>query len=340
MEPEELFSTFYKHLALAHQIGELFKIPPISHHFWLTNPANSKEAREEDIQNLKNTISILDDNSVTKWNHIFWTNCKVCIPYTVEKLAPINIEIKELSTIQSSLITYKTVIDLINKNDFGKAADLIREDVVNIMGGFYSDLNYIIYKSPEALMKQFNFFADAVGGISVENYMFASSPYHPILNDAITSTLNLLKDPGQTLDIDITGCTDEDLTHSLTYGSFVSAFMKNANKYNTIDLALPLREEEPGDLEDSWESHSIITNIDGTVVEVYGYPSCSPKEEDISPLAAHFEKYITYFNDHMQCTQASFGEDGRNGGTWHDYNQVQQIDEMYAPEDAVSLQFI
>ncbi|MFV9875222.1 MAG: hypothetical protein AB8U25_01215 [Rickettsiales endosymbiont of Dermacentor nuttalli] len=38
-------------------------------------------------------------------------------------------------------------------------SDILRDDLVKVFGGFYIDLNYILHKFPENLMKKADFFA-------------------------------------------------------------------------------------------------------------------------------------------------------------------------------------
>lgn len=308
--------NFYKRLDV-HNLREdnEFKIPPISHHIWLTNLNKPREVRDSDIENLQNTISIIDNSSNTKWQHIFWVNCDSCLPQTREKLKSINVTIRNYDEIKEQLMGYATIKRLISEKKFGMAADLLREDVVNLFGGFYVDLNYVLHSSPERLMKNLNFIADSPAFMSVENYMFASSINHPILVDALTKTLDLINNPNRL--IDLSGCDNNTLTHFLSYAPFVYAFRNNVNKYDTIDLAIPSRDVEVHDFIEK------VTHVDqdNKITTTYVYKECSLEQEEVDDeFQVDNFQYLKaeYIKNFATCMAIIIGEDGEDGATWHE----------------------
>lgn len=190
-----------------------YKIPPISHNIWLTNPDNPKEISDKAIENLIKKISFLDRKTesttcdlisdmfsslfsqkeeiiTSPWEHILWTNDKSLLPKTTKKLEGLNIKIKDISEIKDQIKTYDLINEAIAKNNFGISADLLREEVINIYGGFYSDLNYQITHHPDPMMKVYDFIGgDHMNRYNIENSFFAAKPHHPILERAIEATL-------------------------------------------------------------------------------------------------------------------------------------------------------
>jgi hypothetical protein len=232
------FGSFHKHASLLAQDSKHCKIPTISHHIWLTNVSKPKEMRNDDFNNLNNTINILDRDTSSNWQHIFWTNCKTCIPLTVKRLAQLNIETRELGDFQNRFTSYDIVIRLLNEDSaYGMAADIIREDIVLHFGGFYSDLNYIIHRSPENLMERYNFLVDE----KAENYMFAASPSNPILKLAFETTMTQvlkLSNMGEK----ISGCSTNEITHTVTYGIFANVILENLPYTNSTYFMIPIND--------------------------------------------------------------------------------------------------
>ncbi len=324
---KELLDSFYNHASLLSKESKSCRIPTISHHIWLTNIYKPKEMRDDDFNNLNNTINILDSKTESNWQHIFWTNCRSCIPTTVKNLAKLNIEIRELSEYQEQLSSYEVVTRLLNEDGaYGMAADIIREDIVLNWGGFYSDLNYIINRSPENLMERYDFFVDS----NVENYMFAASPNHSVLKLVFDTTIdNLLRISN--MGDKISGCSLTTLTNSVTYGIFSKVIAKNIAHSNSTYLIISDNDAQAPDNFNNQNCHEEgdITK-DGKLLfkciskklsqeeesnRIDAIPRLQKCEDNENPLYSELDNLYKEYP--WQCFgQAVFGSDGKNGLSW------------------------
>ncbi len=333
-----LFGTSAEYANLLYSDNYQSKIPLISHHIWLTNPKSPREVKLKDLNNLNNTISTLDSQSNNKWTHIFWTNCKTCIPKTLEFLSNINIQVNLLSHYQHDLTSYQLVEDLIiEDNAFGMAADLIREDIVVNYGGLYLDLNYEVNRSPENLMERFNFILDE----KVENYMFAASPQEPVLKLILKNTINKIKSLS-TIGEKVQGCSVEELTDSITYGIFADTIAEYIPSLNRTFIIINNHEQEDisEGYQDSFEGiNSRIKCIDRRTkddprIDIKEHPTCD-KDEEVTKNMIKFMKDFPW-----KCHESlPFGTDGKEARGWvvSDSDQSAPAEEniLYSSENTI-----
>lgn len=287
--PQSLFSTYYMHAESDFSnLDGAYIIPTLSHQIWLTNPNNPKEIRDNDLANLEHKIQLLNKNNNASWEHYLWTNCRSCIPTSTKRLESLNVTVNDIANFNGQLKTVGTINSLVQNKLIGLAADILRYEIVSKFGGFYSDLNYEIIKSPENLMKSLNFFADNIY-YYVENYMFGASANHTIVNSALNETLYLLENQS-IMGLNISDISNDDLTNIAYYFAFVGSFNRLAN-INTKDLAIP----HLNDIQ--VEFYNEVCSLD--------YPSI-------------LEEIQNYFTSNKKCYDLSFGDDGMNGQTWSD----------------------
>jgi hypothetical protein len=163
--------------------GSEWIIPPLNHAIYLTK-ANAliQEIPKIELNNLLDKITLLDEQHPNTWQHILWTNCKTCMPETVNTLHTYNndytVEIPQYSFIE----------DLRLQNFMGIAVDTLRLALLNHFGGFYSDLNYKVNTTPAPYMKSHTLIAtsDCLGTYSIiENNLLAATPGHPIMQQTL-----------------------------------------------------------------------------------------------------------------------------------------------------------
>lgn len=163
-------------------------IPKINHSLWLTKQGDPREMKDNDNDNLLSKVNFLNKDS-GQWQHILWTNCKACIPNTIASLSNSNIEIREIQEIKDQMLTYDIISAALN-HKMGFAVDLARYEILKIMGGAYSDLNYILTESPSKFMEGYDFVIPYT--TAIENNFMMSAKDHPILKTTI-SKLNEIK---------------------------------------------------------------------------------------------------------------------------------------------------
>ncbi len=221
-------------------VSNTLRVPAISHHIWFTKPSAPSELREQDFISYNKILAILDANE-TKWQHYLWTNCKSCIPETVKKLNSINVIVREISEASDQLVSSEIVTNLIEKKQFGIAADFFRFDLLKTFGGFYSDLNYIMNYSPDEHMRALDFFAHTDrGGVFIDVYMIAAKPHHPILEETVATVLrNFNNPPAYIVNAGNSSMHIQEYTGIMTYLPFNFAFFKHMNQ-NTTDFIFPL----------------------------------------------------------------------------------------------------
>lgn len=287
-------NTRYKNLnAVA---GKQLKIPLISHHIWLTRQDSPKEIREQDLKVLIKVLTILDGNN-SDWLHILWTNCKACIPQSLGKLKHQNLIVAEIHDIKDSLISYNIVLNLIEKKQFGIAADFLRFNILNEWGGFYCDLNYMLNYNPEQDMKTYELFTHtARGGVFVDVYMIATKPHHPILEETLNTVLKNFIDPPYHIQLAQNSSMHiKQFTGLMTFLPFNLAFFNNVNQ-ETIDFAFPLE---------------IKGGYPNEAKQVYGInhyeeaDCCRPEDKAIE---MYYKKEI--------CKETILGFDSWDGDTW------------------------
>lgn len=219
--------------------GVRAKIPRIIHHIWLTNAVQRREISEKDLPGIINAKKINDHG----WRHIVWTNDKTLIPKSVQVLAANDIEVRELSEIADHLKLRELEDKFIEKGLWGMASDTLRYDIVNYMGGVYTDIDYEFKRSVEEEICKYDFFGTVpLDRHLLENYFFGSIPNHPILDKALEMI-------GSNCSSEfMISLTEENIknkkfvrdnTDSRTYFVFVLSYYLMANHHNNTDVVYP-----------------------------------------------------------------------------------------------------
>lgn len=308
---EQITNTKLRYKHLNAKPADNFKIPPISHFIWFTKIDAPKEVRVQDLQNLFKILDILNSQETT-WQHFLWTNCKVCIPETIQELQSCSIQVNEINQLKEKLVSYNILTDLIENKKFGMAADFFRLDILKEMGGIYFDLNYILSHSPEKYMHQYEFLTHTDrGGLFVDVYMIAAKPHHPILEEATNIVLRNFINPTHYVQLAQNSSLHiQELTGVMTYLPFNCAFFKYVNKY-TVDFAFPLAIKESYPIE-AKKPHFFSDDI----YEDYVQDSCENTDEAVQQEI--LIQALLDANKNEICMKTILGFDGIDGNSWFD----------------------
>lgn len=228
MNTKNIYSHYTKNIKVTETI------PLISHDIWFTDPKSPREVFNHDLISLNNKIKLLDNQNTNNWKHILWTNSLKSIPKTIDNLAQVNIEIKEINDIDTDNEITDILKALIDKNYFGIATDLARYFLLNKMGGLYSDLNYVILNNPQNLMQEVSFLSQKDKN-GVENYFIASKPQHPINLDAQKYTISQIN---KVFELDLVDCDQYEVTNFISFFPYNIAVLNHINQNNDIDIIL------------------------------------------------------------------------------------------------------
>ena len=172
------------------------KIPQISHSIWLPRHPSSSPGHHS-IGMLREKLDLLSKDFFP-WRHIFWTTRSF---EKIKDLTDLPIEINFIE--DHAFISLPTVTRLMNHQCVGAAVDLLRYDIMERFGGFYSDLDYRIIKSPSFLFQSefiAGFDAPTLELIAIqrlfttENYMMAAVPHHKIFKARVPTLITLLNE--------------------------------------------------------------------------------------------------------------------------------------------------
>ncbi len=131
-------------LNLDHERTE--RIPHISHRMWITKSDNPKEAPQDRLELYIRSLNRLDPRQ--NWQHMFWCVDKKAIPETVKFIenSGIPIEIHEVGEIYQKMRA-KHLFDAFYQNNLiSLAADVLKQNIVYLFGGVYSDIGLIFHK--------------------------------------------------------------------------------------------------------------------------------------------------------------------------------------------------
>jgi hypothetical protein len=176
------------------------------------------------------------EKTSTSWQHILWTNCKACIPHSIQQLANSGFQVRELTEEQNQLQSLEFVNHFLEVKQFGLAVDILREDIINAFGGVYLDLNFRLAQSPEKYMGKFDFIGIS-GELFNENYMFVAKPHHPIVKNALKVAIEFSTHLIDEVEY-VEQCNKEMLTNHLTWRSFAASSIFHANEEGNIDIVI------------------------------------------------------------------------------------------------------
>ncbi len=221
------------------------KIPKTIHHIWLTSSTAPKEIDRADIDAIIHNQKI---HAGDEWTHIVWTNDKNLIPKTVAQLETNKIQVREISEIENQLRLKKLIKILIEKKLWGMASDVLRYELLNYMGGIYTDVDFVFHRSIAEELYIYDFLIKTVfsrGKVLIDNYFICAAANHPILN----KTLELIAyccDEKFIAFLDLSKPEDLaniiiNMTDALTLIPFMTAyFLYVLQPHATIDAVYPL----------------------------------------------------------------------------------------------------
>jgi hypothetical protein len=308
LNPNQLMHGQNRYQNINAPASDNFRVPAISHHIWFTKPSAPSEMREQDFTSYTRLLSVLGSNG-TDWQHFLWTNCKSCIPETLKKFHNTNVIVREISDASDKLVSSAIVTNLIDKKQFGIAADFFRFDLLKTFGGFYSDLNYIMNYSPDEHMRSFDFFAHTDrGGVFIDVYMIAAKPHHPILEEAVTTVLrNFINPPAYVVSAGNSSMHIQEYTGVMTYLPFNFAFFKNLN-HNTTDFIFPL---------ETLNKYPMDAKQYMNTCEYIDYFRTSECTDGICDTNQQILTFLDYCSKEI-CMEEILGFDSADGNSWFD----------------------
>ncbi|MSO14249.1 glycosyltransferase [Rickettsiales endosymbiont of Trichoplax sp. H2] len=233
--PRFILDKKYKHLTA--EVQTELKIPHFIHHIWLTHRDNPREIREQDYQNSLATLEIFKHSTI-EWNHIVWTNDKSLIPQTIQKYSGTKIEVRSINNYTHELKFLSLINILIEKHQWGKSTDILRYSIVEHFGGVYADLNFIFHRDISEECYKYNFFIMSSSGTYLENYFFAATASHPIINKSLMLAYRNIVMPPKYIS-SIANQDDSIVTDIATASTLTWAYYQEANKLNNTDVAYP-----------------------------------------------------------------------------------------------------
>jgi hypothetical protein len=213
------------------------KIPYIYHHIWFTSFEQPREILDISVQIAMQSKSICNDD-IGPWRHILWTNDKSLIPNTTRKFLDQGFEVLSISDYANQTTLYNELIDKIDHKEWGMASDIWRYEIVRMMGGVYSDLNFHLSRSIEKELYRYDYFA-----ANFINNFFAATPNHPILVEIIDLVAKRLNKN----DLHFTAGEVFSETIFTTLLPFALGFLRAANQGDNKDVlfsSIDLLEED------------------------------------------------------------------------------------------------
>ena len=164
----------------------VYRIPLVTHKIWVTSDANPKDPSAQYIRWLENSIK--HNPTEAGWTHYFWIESKDKLPGLAKLLEnhP-NIVIKELNDLNTAtFITGDLYKEAIKQKKFGKATDILRLELLRLIGGYYLDTDYEVFQSLIPYSKAY----DMVVGLEpmsayLCNAFIAACPNHPVVQKGL-----------------------------------------------------------------------------------------------------------------------------------------------------------
>jgi hypothetical protein len=307
---EQMADTQKRYKGLSARPTEDLKIPTLSHHIWLTDPRQPREMRPQDRVSLAKILMTLKKEG-GEWHHFLWTNAKGFLPETLKWANKLGIQMNDINDEAYHLQATPIVRALAEEKKFGVAADFLRFDILSQMGGFYSDLNYMMAESPLKAMHTYDFLVHTDrGGMLVDVYMIAAKPGHPILVNAFETTLRNFQNPPPYVQlVQTSGLHIQEYTGVMTYWPFNFAFFKYVNG-NTTDLAYPLETKEPYPAEA--KKYYFIADKSAVWSALYGFCENTLRGRENAHIHALFDQYEAG----EICMETILGFDSEDGDSW------------------------
>lgn len=229
INPEEILKAKYKNLSILYQpsLNSEPQIPLIIHHIWVTNDKVRREISAENMYNILETNKLFK-NSKYQWRLIVWINDRNLIPGSVKELEKNGIEVMEIATIKDQLSLYNKTNELIAQGAWGMASDILRYEILKLMGGIYADIDALFLKEPIEEVNKYDLFAQVTSitqnPYDIQNGFIGTKANHPV----IIKTIELAKNNLNNL-----AFFNSDNTLEATYFPFGLAYFINGNNKTT-----------------------------------------------------------------------------------------------------------
>lgn len=238
-----------------------------THHFWLkthNETNNNKEIPDVEFDNLLNQYSKMDNNiecfnikyyleNKQNWqcinpnqymsldqneksnyfHHFFWVNDETLYPTTIAKLKAIDVDIKNINSLDIKTQHLATINDSIDKGYYGSMVDTLKYKTALIYGGVATDLNFELYtKKLGKFFDSYSFITISKNFHAIENYFVAAHKDHPILNAMSSDVIDNMLD-----NVNLNLSSFAELTPT-TYGKWGDNVKFNLDKEGVNEIFL------------------------------------------------------------------------------------------------------
>lgn len=289
--------------------SDIQKIPAKIHHIWLTSPDKPSEVRPQDIENVIKTKKLFNKSNLT-WEHILWTNDRSLIPASIEKLQQDGIQVIDYHDYQNELHMVQEIDRKVAERQWGEASDTLRCVVTERFGGVYADLNFVFYRHMEYEVFTYHFITMTYSDYHVDNFFFAASPHHPIMQKAIELIYrNFVNPPHYIQHILEHGGEDLKRLADLTTAEPISiAYYTACHKNGNIDVVYS-GETKEHQLSADGEYDDILSQIFAisSICNISGYKIDQPTANAYNHIIKH---------EHCPTAWHVIGTDSTDGLTW------------------------
>ncbi len=161
-------------------------IPYITHRVWITNHENPYEIPQERLEMYFKTLQNLGKESTTSWAHYFWCLDKNKIPQTIQTLqnSGLAIQIRELKEIWPSF-RGKDIFERLYQGKYYTAiSDIVRFNLVYLLGGVYSDFGVLFNKDLTTLFNNYDYLFGQEGYLAGTSFL-AGAAKAPVFNEIL-----------------------------------------------------------------------------------------------------------------------------------------------------------
>lgn len=205
----------------------------VSHHIWNFGDVG-KKISDLNLRIFNNKVLELDSQN-KGWEHFFWTDSPQRLKEEIGR-SPDTIIIRDIRTLMSD--NENSIVSLLLEKGFvGVVKEIVLFSALNKYGGYYSDINFVQFRNPSDIIKNFDFFIQTSPYFSSSLFpsMIISIKAHPIIEETLVKVLeNSLEFLSH---VTVEECDKFFSTMVISFVPLMVSFYKNAN-LATRDIAV------------------------------------------------------------------------------------------------------
>ena len=169
---------------------KIIGFPTISHRIWLTHYDNPHEAPADRLELYVQSLKKIGRNK--SWRHMFWCIDKNKIPNTVKFIeqSEIPVEIHEIQEIYPNMRAKHIFKTLYEQNFFALAADVLRQNILYLFGGLYSDIGVEFKEDLTPYLDAYDYIFNATRSYLDQSF-FGYKKHDPIANQFLENLNSL-----------------------------------------------------------------------------------------------------------------------------------------------------